>query len=170
MSRRLIVMRHAKSSWKEPYGSDHERPLKGRGQREAARVAEEIFDSGWSPDRVFSSDSTRTQETWACMTGGFSTPLPPVHFTRDLYHTGLDALKVHLRTLEPVVNTVLVLGHNPGWEEVVERLTGLTYVVMKTAHAALLRAPAGDWSDALAREGAWSLERIINPRAMMDEA
>ena len=169
MSRRLIVMRHAKSSWKEPYGSDHERPLKGRGQREATRAAEEIRACGWSPELVISSDSARTQETWACMTDGFADALPPVHFTRDLYHSGLDALKVQLRGLDPEVETVLVIGHNPGWEEVVERLTGLTYVVMKTAHAALLRAPAGDWSDALAREGAWSLERIINPRALMDE-
>ena len=64
MSRRLIVMRHAKSSWKEPYGSDHERPLKGRGQREAARAAEEIFDSGWSRTMVWSSISGVGEVCW----------------------------------------------------------------------------------------------------------
>ena len=167
--RRLIIMRHAKSSWKEPYGSDHERPLKGRGRREALRAAQELAESGWVPDLVLSSDSTRTQETWACMSQGLTEPLPPVRFERDLYHAGMDALKSLLREVDDETKTVLVLGHNPGCEEVVERLTGLTYVVMKTAYAALLQAPAGGWSDALAREGAWGLERIVNPRGLLDE-
>ena len=168
-ARRLIVMRHAKSSWKEPYESDHVRPLKSRGRREALCTAQELVDSGWSPEMVLSSDSTRTQETWVCMAESLNgTLVAPVQFTRELYHAGLDALKTQLRGLPDEVNTVLVLGHNPGWEEAVERLTGLTYVVMKTAHAALLHAPAGSWADALAREGAWKLERVIDPRGLLE--
>jgi phosphohistidine phosphatase SixA len=166
--RRLVVMRHAKSSWKQPYSSDHERPLKGRGRREALRAAQELGEIGWLPDLVLSSDSARTQETWACMTEGIPEPLPRVDFTRALYHAGLDSLKSVLEEVDDEIRTILVLGHNPGWEEVVERLSGQTYVVMNTAHAALLTAPAGGWADCLAREGAWKLERVINPRGLLE--
>ena len=168
MSRRLIVMRHAKSSWKDQYGSDHERPLKGRGRREARRAAEELLALDGVPDRILSSDSARTTETWNCMQDVFE-PSPPVEFTRKLYHVGLDALKEEIRSLDDDVQTLLVLGHNPGWEEIVERLTGMTYVVMKTAHMALLDAPAGGWADAFAREGTWKLNRVVNPRGLIDD-
>ena len=167
-ARRLIVMRHAKSSWKEPYESDHARPLKSRGRREALCTAQELVGSGWSPEMVLSSDSTRTQETWVCMAEALNGSPPSTQFTRELYHAGLDTLKTQLCALPDEVKTVLVLGHNPGWEEVVERLTGLTYMVMKTAHAALLHAPAGSWADALAREGAWKLESVIDPRGLLE--
>ena len=50
MVRRLIVMRHAKSSWKDPNLDDHERPLNKRGRRDAPMVADAIFERGWIPD------------------------------------------------------------------------------------------------------------------------
>ena len=168
MRRRLVVMRHAKSSWKEPFPSDHERPLKGRGRREALRVAQELSELGWIPERVISSDSARTRETWACMSDGLPEPLPPVEFTRVLYHAGLNDLKTQLCQVDSETATVLVLGHNPGWEEVVERLTGQGYVVMKTAFAALLStAGAGSWSECLDREGDWTLEGIVDPKGLL---
>ena len=60
-------MRHAKSSWKYPDLSDHERPLKKRGRKAAVTVANELIRLEWVPDKLFSSDSARTKETWAKM-------------------------------------------------------------------------------------------------------
>ena len=61
MERRLIVMRHAKSSWKNESLRDHERPLNKRGRRDAPRIGEELASLGWVPQRVISSDATRDQ-------------------------------------------------------------------------------------------------------------
>jgi len=129
----------------------------------------ELSECGWVPDLVISSDSARTQETWACMTNELPSPLPQVRFTRELYHAGLEAVQSVVRGVDDDVQTLLVLGHNPGWEAVVERLSDQSYLVMKTGHAALLRAPPGGWAAILAAEGEWALERIINPRRLIEE-
>ena len=63
MVRRLIVMRHAKSSWKDPNLDDHERPLNKRGRGDAPMVADAIFDRGWIPDLILVSSSKRTLQT-----------------------------------------------------------------------------------------------------------
>ncbi len=65
MTRRLIVMRHAKSSWKHAGLTDHQRPLNKRGRKDAPRVARALIERGWTPRRVLSSDAARTRETWA---------------------------------------------------------------------------------------------------------
>ena len=67
MHRRLIIMRHAKSSWTSGALSDHERPLNARGIRDAPRVGAALVKRGWLPQLVLSSDSERTRETFAGM-------------------------------------------------------------------------------------------------------
>ena len=93
----------------------------------------------------------------------------PCSFAAISFADQFDRAALRWWSLDDDVQTLLVLGHNPGWEEIVERLTGMTYVVMKTAHMALLDAPAGGWADAFAREGTWKLNRIVNPRGLLDD-
>ena len=57
----LLVLRHAKSSWKQAELSDHERPLNKRGRRDAPRVAAFIHDSGLGPDLILSSTAVRAR-------------------------------------------------------------------------------------------------------------
>ena len=66
MQRRLMLMRHAKSSWKSQVPTDHERPLNERGRRDAARVGKRLAKLGWLPDVVVGSDSRRTEEKPGC--------------------------------------------------------------------------------------------------------
>ena len=63
MVRRLVIMRHAKSSWKDQKLDDHERPLNNRGRRDAPIVADAIFERGWIPDIILVSSSKRTIQT-----------------------------------------------------------------------------------------------------------
>jgi len=67
MISRLILMRHAKSSWKYHDLSDHERPLNQRGRKSAVKIAKELIRLEWIPDKLYSSDSARTRETWGRM-------------------------------------------------------------------------------------------------------
>ncbi|KMW58213.1 Phosphoglycerate mutase family protein [Candidatus Rhodobacter oscarellae] len=111
MTLRLILIRHAKSSWDQPGLDDHARPLNGRGRRSAIAVGEWLADRGYEPGQVISSDSQRTRETWAFLSGAFETA-PKVLWSNALYHAGAQMLLDQLRhASDPVV---LMLGHNPG--------------------------------------------------------
>lgn len=162
--RRLIVMRHAKSDWNSNADSDHARPLNGRGRRDAPRIAERLVEKGWVPQLVLSSDAQRTRETWQRMTSNFDSELA-VQFLSGFYHAGLDAVRVQLMQLEASISTVMVIGHNPGWETMVDRLSGED-VRMTTANAALLTVEASDWSEAAVMDGCWQLHEILRPKEL----
>lgn len=160
MKRRLIVLRHAKSAWDTNAPTDHARPLNKRGRRDAPRVAAAIAKLGWEPETVISSDSMRTRETWKRMKKKLDKKTD-VEFTRKLYHAGLDDILDALGKLSDKVKTVMVIGHNPGWEEAVSRLTGKD-VQMTTCNAAMLSLDAKSWKDASKKK--WKLEQLIRPK------
>ena len=159
---RLILMRHAKSSWTSGASSDHVRPLNERGRIDAPRIAQRLGELGWVPDRVLSSDSARTQETWARMADRL--PEVPVDFTRRLYHAGVEAFVEVVRSAPDEAGCLLVLGHNPGWEDVVEYLCGEP-VRMTTANAVLLRRDPAPWREALAPDS-WALVDVLRPKEL----
>jgi phosphohistidine phosphatase len=162
MLRRLMLMRHAKSSWTSHVPTDHERPLNERGRRDAARVGKRLAKLGWVPDVVVGSDSRRTEETWERMQKRF--PDARVRFTRALYASGPGELRSEVARLSADVRTVLVLGHNPGWEEAVEELSGRE-VRITTANVVLLKGEGATWREALER-GAWSVAGVIRPKQL----
>lgn len=157
-------MRHAKSSWKDSTLGDHERPLNKRGRRDAPRVGARLTELGWVPERVISSTSQRTRETWAGLETTLE-PTPEVTFRRELYLAGRGSVKEVLEELPAAVTSVLVLGHNYGWEEVVEWLCG-DEVRLTTANAALLSAEGDDWAEALAIAPSWTLHQVIRPKEL----
>ena len=108
MSLRLILMRHAKSSWENFAQPDHARPLNDRGRTSAQAMGKWLSDNGYLPKEVLCSSAQRTQETWARLQINGST----VRIEDSLYHAGLDAMLNVLQTAS--ADTVLVLGHNPG--------------------------------------------------------
>lgn len=158
---RLLVIRHAKSSWESDAPDDHSRPLNKRGRRDAPRIGEYLAEHGWRPEHVISSDSERTRETWKLMKGAFE-PEPRTEFTRSLYHAGVDEVVAALDGVhEP--DTVAVIGHNPGWEDVVEYLCG-EYHRVTTGNAALLEIDDSEWSTAARRGGEWRLVELVRPK------
>ncbi len=161
---RLIVMRHAKSDWNAGAGSDHERPLNHRGRRDAPQVARRLSKLDWQPDHVISSDSRRTTETWERMVEAWSEE-PTVCFERSLYHAGIGAVRKALSVLGDDVRTAMVLGHNPGWEEIVDVLSGEDER-MTTANAALLTIESSGWAEAILLDGCWALEMMLRPKEL----
>lgn len=163
MKRRLIVMRHAKSSWADAGMTDHARPLNNRGRRDAPRIAERLAEMGWCPDLVMSSDSNRTRETFSLMSDSFNSI--QAEFISDLYHSGVREVVSCVCRVPDGPTTIMVLGHNPGWEHVVQHLSG-EEVTMKTATAALLEIEADDWNEAMRMAGSWNLVDVIYPREL----
>lgn len=109
--RRLILMRHAKSSWSDPGQRDLDRPLNKRGRRGAAAIGGWLHRNGYRPDLALVSSARRAQETWA----GVVAEAGPAETTYvpELYHAGPEAmLEVLQRAGEAAC--VLILGHQPG--------------------------------------------------------
>lgn len=164
MKRRLIVMRHAKSSWADPGQADHERPLNERGRGDAPRVAARLVELGWTPDGIWSSDAVRTRQTAELMVPGFD-PAPAITFDRGLYLGDLDSIRSSAVEWDTGWSCVLTLGHNPGWSDAASILSG-AMVGMTTANAALLERDADgeDWADALL--SSWRLVALLRPKEL----
>lgn len=155
---RIILMRHAKSSWASAAQTDHERPLNDRGRRDAPKMAAELDALGWAPDLVISSDAERTRETWGRMSAQF--PDAKVIFSRSLYHAGPEAIYDAVNEHAEPDQTVLLLGHNPGWEYAVGVMSGARET-MTTANCALLQRDA-PWDAPFARD--FELVAMLRPR------
>jgi phosphohistidine phosphatase len=159
-SRRLIVLRHATSEPQARGQGDHARPLDPHGRAEALDVGTRLCALGWVPQAVICSDATRARQTWAHMQPGLR-DAATVDFTPTFYLMGITEIRAALRHVAPEVDTVIVLGHNPGWEDAVRELCGVR-VRMAPCHAALLSTAAASWHEASER-GDWSFETIVRP-------
>ncbi len=160
--RRLLVMRHAKSSWKSGAATDHARPLNKRGREAAPLMAEMLRALDRCPEAVISSDAQRARQTWA----GCATVLPEpalLRFSPTLYFSPLDEILRELATAPGEHRTLLAIGHNPGWEALVTWLCG-AQVIMKTANIALLEAELSSWKAGFVAPRSWMLSRVLRPR------
>ncbi|HWL58079.1 MAG TPA: histidine phosphatase family protein [Paracoccus sp. (in: a-proteobacteria)] len=110
--RRLILTRHAKSSWDDPAQDDHDRPLNDRGRRSARELGDWLASRGYEPEEVLCSTSVRTRETWELVAGAALEVLPNVRYEPALYHATPEEMLAILRTA--TAQTVMMLGHNPG--------------------------------------------------------
>ena len=109
--RKLVLLRHAKSAW--PDLPDHERPLAGRGRRDAPVMGRWLRTAGHVPDRVLCSTARRTRETWQLAQAELGTA-PPVSFEDQVYEASAAQLLDLARHAPPAVKTLLIVGHAPG--------------------------------------------------------
>jgi len=158
---RLVVMRHAKTERPHEAPSDHERALTKRGRGDAPRVAGRLDELGWVPDEVLCSDSMRTTETYERMASEWDGERSLV-ITRRLYLASPSALMEALRRAEG--QTVMVVGHNPGLEGLVDTLCGEP-VRMTTGNAVLLRREMIPWKWAVDPDG-WGLVDVLRPKEL----
>jgi len=108
--RRLLLLRHAKSSWADPGTRDHERPLNERGRAAADRMGRHLDTAGLVPDLALCSSARRTCETLARL------DLPAtvgIAVDPDLYLADPDTVLDRIRAVDEAVTTLLVVGHNP---------------------------------------------------------
>ena len=161
MERRLIIMRHAKSTHDDPTLSDHQRPLSDRGWSQAREIAERLVQNDWVPQSLISSDSRRTRQTWEAMTALHDEEITPL-WNQHFYLAGTEAICSALEDLDDEITDVMVLGHNPGWEAALAYFTG-EYHTLTTSNAVLLSAQADHWTDLL-RPKAFELVSILRPR------
>jgi phosphohistidine phosphatase len=141
----LLVLRHAKSSWSEPARGDHERPLNARGRRDAPRMGELVREYGLIPDVVFSSDAVRARLTAEAVAEVARYPGEILLDPRLYMASPADILSL-LPTVRENAETVMIVGHNPGLEQLVEQLTGARHD-LPTASLAQIGLPIHQWRD-----------------------
>jgi len=141
----LILLRHAKSSWDDPGLDDHDRPLNKRGRRDAPRMGRLLRDEKVLPDVVLCSTAERARETAEAVAeaSGFS---GETRFLRALYLAGPAEILAALRAVETGVPTAMVVGHNPGIEELLAVLTGAAEH-LPTGALARIALPVKTWKD-----------------------
>jgi phosphohistidine phosphatase len=112
----LYLLRHAKSSWADQTLPDPERPLAQRGRKDAKRIAKHLVRREIAPELVLCSPAERTRETLELVRpalGATST----VRLEADLYAASADELLERLRAVPEAIGSVMVIGHNPGLQD-----------------------------------------------------
>ena len=154
-------MRHCKSSWDHPELGDHQRPLNRRGKRDAPKVGSKLRSMGLVPDCVVSSDSQRTIMSWSGVQSTLGAGCEPL-FTNDLYHAGANDLRLVIEGQSCESQTLLVLGHNPGWEYFASWLAGSRHA-MTTGNVAVFSADTDSWK---LEPSDWVLVEWLRPREL----
>lgn len=172
-ARTLLLMRHAKSAWDDPRLTDFERPLNARGRRDAPRMGRWIANSALAPDVVLCSSAARTRETWE-LVGRELPDAPSPLFLKELYHASSNTIIDAVEQLQPKHRIALLLGHNPGMAEAVERLSARDAAAREklpsnfpTAAVAIF-SWEGEWEDLRTAEIA--LERLVRPKDLASGA
>ncbi len=122
--KRLYLLRHAKSSWDDPALDDFDRPLAPRGKRDCEAMAHALAEAGVAPDLILCSPSRRTRDTLSRVFPSLPAGTA-VEFERPLYLAEGERLLHRLGRIDDKRETVLLIGHNPGLQELGLRLAAL---------------------------------------------
>ena len=155
--RTLLILRHGKAEnkGKETTATDHPRALTGRGRSEAAEMGRRMAAQGVQPDLIVTSDARRAYQTATLA----ATELPeaaPIRLDPDVYYSGLDTLLAVVRRQPDDADCIVLVGHNPGFEDLTSALTG-QQVALPTGALACVTFAADAWSAVQERSGtlAW---------------
>ena len=148
-TRRLMLLRHAKSDW--PDGPDRDRPLAKRGRRDAPVTGRWLRDHGYLPDAVVCSAARRTRQTWELLAPELGAS-PSVTFEPRAYAASALTLLYLIGELPAASRTALLIGHNPAISELATSLVqapdgnSAPGISFPTAAVAVLEF-SGDWAD-----------------------
>tara|TARA_B100000029_G_scaffold513303_1_gene612433 strand:- start:16885 stop:17385 length:501 start_codon:yes stop_codon:yes gene_type:complete len=156
----LFLLRHAKSSWDNSFLSDHDRPLAKRGIQDSLKLADHLLDTSF--DRIFCSSSKRTLET-ADLVLSDTHMKHNMHITDDLYHADINDVLNLLSTNGDTHENILLIGHNPTMQYLVEYLTDESLGNFPTCAFAHIKIKT-EWCNIDKRSN--SLEKFIRPKEL----
>lgn len=167
----LLVLRHGKSSWAEPALADYDRPLKKRGRRDSASMGQWIREQDLVPDMVLSSTAIRAAQTTRRALKTMKLSNKAVTWSRNFYHASAQVWLSALAMVPMDVQRVMIVGHNPGLEDLVDSICGFTVrepdgKLIPTA--ALVRIHLSTpWSNI--GPGSGTLQEILRPRRLFEK-
>jgi phosphohistidine phosphatase len=158
--RTLYLLRHAKSSWKDDTLSDFDRPLKGRGRRAAEQMGQVLAEEKLTSPLVISSPAVRARETTELVLESAGFKLQP-RFDERIYEADVRTLLEVARSIPDSSDTAILVGHNPGFENLLSYFTGDNRH-MSTCALAKIEFDVGRWSEVAEEKG--RLELFVTPR------
>lgn len=170
MARELLLLRHAKSDWNQDT-SDFDRPLNARGRRDADRIGRWAHAQKLKPDAVLSSPARRAAQTAEAVCIHLCVDPADITWNERIYLASLPTLLEVLASLPASAKQVVLIGHNPGLEDLLLHLAPDAEAqrhadkLLTTATLAQLRIPDKDWKPA-ARSA--TLLRFVRPRDLRD--
>ena len=159
----LILLRHAKSSWKDASLQDFDRPLNKRGKGAAKLIGRFIRGQKLKPDLVLSSPAIRARETIDTVLQSSGRPLE-VRYDERIYEASSLRLLEVISQVEENLKVVLLVGHNPGLEELLELLTDQCEQ-LPTAALAKVTMETDKWSKIGGKKG--RLDWLVTPKELL---
>jgi len=156
----LFVLRHAKSSWDDINLSDFDRPLNKRGLETAPRMGEMMYQQDFLPKLIVSSPAKRAKQT-AVLIKETAQISGEIKFDEKIYEASPFRLLQIISKFDEKFDSAMIIGHNPGFEGLVQMLTGKLRA-MPTAALAIIDLNIEKWSDISAESG--TLRKLICPK------
>jgi phosphohistidine phosphatase len=158
--RTLYLLRHAKSSWKDETLRDFDRPLKGRGRRAAGQIGQVLAEEKLKSPLVISSPAVRARETTELVLESAGFGIEP-RLEERIYEADVRTLVEIVRSIPAASDTAIMVGHNPGFENLLSYFTGENRH-MPTCALAKIEFDAASWSEVSEETG--RLELFVTPK------
>lgn len=159
--KRLTLVRHAKSSWKNAALADIDRPLSGRGKRDAPRMGVFLAEQGLRPDIILSSPARRARKTARLLARQLSDIEKSFLSDPALYEAGADMLLQRVRAFDETWQHILLVGHNPGLTDFANLLTAAGIENIPTCGVLVADLDIDSWR--VAGAGCGSVFRYVIP-------
>ena len=162
----LLIMRHGKSSWKHKDLDDHERPLAKRGLRDSRMIGEVVHEKELVPQTILVSSAVRTTQTAQifCESSGYQGEITSLD---DLYLAESDVYIAELKKLPDSIERVMVVGHNPGLEYLLQELSG-RIESLTTGVLAFVSLSIDHWVDLDSKDSGELIE-LWRPKELRDD-
>jgi len=113
MAKYLFIVRHGKSDWSNPDLKDIDRPLKGRGIRDATKMGKHLKNRKISVDLILTSPATRAFHTATIFARKMNLPTTKIQIKEDLYFSGTEEILKIIKKTSNDINSLMIFGHNP---------------------------------------------------------
>lgn len=144
--KKLILIRHAKSSWDKPWQNDHDRPLAERGLRDAPEMAKRLKKRGIKPEIILSSTALRAIQTAKITAQELNFPEEKIETEKNLFHASPNMILKIIHMQKDTHETLFVFGHNPGMNELINEL-GVDLDNLPTSGQIGFKLDAESWSE-----------------------
>lgn len=151
--KRLYLIRHAKSSWKDQDLTDIERPLNTRGKRDAPCMGKRLKDLKVHPDLIVSSPAKRALKTAKVIAREIGYPKKRIETDESIYLAGVSTLLLVIQNIEDSYQQVILFGHNPGFTELAEYLTDQQFDNIPTCGIVCMDFDIESWKEVAEGKG-----------------
>lgn len=162
--KRLVVIRHAKSSWADNSLRDIDRPLNSRGQKDAPKIGTYLNDNGYHFERMISSPAIRAISTCTAIAAKTGFPIREIVQEISLYHADPNTMLEIVNQQGNSINNLALFGHNPGITHFVNKLTKQSIDNIPTCGVAVIDFNTEKWTSARFETG--SLSHYTYPKSI----